>query len=360
MYIDNCPTVDSMLIKALRQTKEIGVSRKPKWQRCGCVEIPEPVIIELTNPMARFCTLGARKQNIALAVAESVWIMAGLNNLDDLPGHYAKSIYQYSDDGVTYRAGYGPRIRFWNGGLSQYHINFTKLDDLKNDLRTGVYYVDQLLFCVQQLRKDPYTRQAVITIHDPYKDDFVGEALLCTKDTPCTRSVQFMCDNKGNLNCYVHMRSNDILHGMSAINVAEFTFMQQIVSQVCNLPIGKYYHIVNNSHYYEDLQNMVDACLEEDLPIVPGIDDFRYDSYPLELTEVDDALNDIIYDAYQYQQGKYLDKPNRFADNPKLQVFSDYAEVFRMAQCRRHGMECVNPNLIHPQLQYLYSQGRIK
>lgn len=360
MYIDSCPNLDSMLTRGLTAIRDKGVSRKPAWQRCSCMEIPEPVILELTNPLARFCTLSARKQNIPLAIAESVWVLAGLNDLDVLPGHYAKSIYEYSDDDRTYRAGYGPRVRFYNGSLVQYDIDHKSREYLQTHYQRGAYFVDQLRFCVEQLSKDRFTRQAVITIHDPYKDDFQNGELLSTKDTPCTRSIQFMCDSQGNLNCYVHMRSNDILYGMSAINVAEFTFMQQIVGLICSLPLGRYYHIVNNLHYYEDVEKIVEGCLSEDTVSIPGMENFHYDDYRLSLEGIDEAIDTLIsYENTLFYDGKLLNSPNPFYGT-NLKIFSDYAEVFRISQCHKQKVPCENVRLSHPQLQYLYSQGRIK
>ena len=80
------------------------------------------------------------------------------------------------------------------------------------------WYIDHLTSChvIMSLQKDINTRQASITIHDPIKDDFGKDGKLKeTKDTPCTRTIQFMVVD-GKLDCTVTMRSNDVLWGFSA------------------------------------------------------------------------------------------------------------------------------------------------
>lgn len=346
-----------MLKGSLTSLKKEGVKKTPSWQRCTCVELPYPEVIELKNPMARFCTLKSRKQNVALAVAESLWILAGMNDLDSLPGHYAKSIYAYSDNGSTYRAGYGPRIRFFQPSTTQYQIGVSERSALLN---RGTGYTDQFKFCIEQLKKDKFTRQAVITIHDPSKDDFdVNGNLLSTRDCPCSRSIQFMCNSKGELNCYVHMRSNDVLHGLSAINVAEFTFLQQIVSQICGLPLGRYYHIANSLHYYEDLSSMVEKCSKEKIKEIPEMEGFSYEKKELSLGDVDKALDILLSYESSLVKGLNLTEKNPFYVDDRLQVFSDYAEVLRLANCRKHKVEVENGEFFHPQLQRMYQEGQL-
>ena len=354
---DPCESVDEMLQRGIQALKKNGVDMTPAWQRCKCKQYPTPVVLTLKNPLARFCTMKSRKQNIALTVAESLWIASGMNDLDELPGHYAKAIYNYADNGKSYRAGYGPRIRFYNETKAQYYVRHQERTAY---LSRGVGYTDQLRFCIEQLKKDKFTRQAVITIHDPNKDDFdLNGDLLKTKDTPCTRSVQFMCDSEGKLNCYVQMRSNDILHGMSVINVAEFTFLQQIVAQICGLPLGQYSPIANSFHFYEDTKEMIDACGKEKIEPIAEMKSFSYAQEQIELKDFDKAIDIMLAYEAQLVRGEDLTAKNPFFVDRRLQVFSDYAEVFRLAQCRKHKVDPVNGEFFHPQLQVLYQKGML-
>lgn len=116
---------------------------------------------------------------------------------------------------------------------------------------------DQLRFVIEKFKEDIDTREAVISIADPVSDDFNGIAgkdaspLIKTKDTPCTRSIHFMIVD-GKMNCYVDMRSNDVIWGFSAVNIFNFTLMQEYVAAIVGVPVGKYYHKADNLHVYED------------------------------------------------------------------------------------------------------------
>ena len=168
-----------------------------------------------------------------------------------------------------------------------------------------------------------------------------------------------MCDAEGKLNCYVHMRSNDILFGTSAVNIPEFTFLQQIMAQICGLPLGKYYHIANNLHYYEDKEDMVKSCLSEKEETIHEMDTFQYAQDQITLEDVDKAIDILLLYVTQLNNGNYLTAKNPFFAEKRLQVFSDYAEVFRLAFCKKNKVDPENGEFYHPQLQVLYQRGAL-
>lgn len=345
MYSFN--SMDEALVQLLSDCRENGVFRKPEWQENGCTEFPFPVLFRLENPLARFTTIAERKMNVALAVAESVWVLRGLNNLDDLPGHYAKAVYSFSDDGRYYRAGYGPRLRHYNGTQVQYAIGET----------TKAGGIDQLKFVIDALTNDPFTRQADITIHDPIKDDFdTNGNLLKTKDTPCTRSLHFLTNHEGKLDLIVRMRSNDIIRGADAINVPLFTFIQQIVSQVTGIPLGSYYHIADSLHYYDIHEEMVDSIINSNYAPV-NMEGFSYKSPKIRLRDVDDAIDWLLMYEHKLMAGEGLDAADPFENDPRFEVFSDYAQVFRAYWGKKAGLEPEPLTMfLHPQLRFIFSK----
>jgi thymidylate synthase len=214
-----------------------------------CLEIPYPVTIEITNPTDRYINIEGRKWNKFLPFVESLWISLGINDLDVLPGNYVKSLYDFSDDGHTWRAGYGTRIRGFSGISTDYNV---KNPNLRSFTSGFVKTVDQLKYVIESFKRDINTRQAIIEIGDPVKDCFdENDNLKVTKDFPCSRSLQFMVVD-GKLNCTLYIRSNDIFWGFSAVNVFNFTFMQEYIANILGLEIGNYYHIANNFHVYEN------------------------------------------------------------------------------------------------------------
>ena len=103
------------------------------------------------------------------------------------------------------------------------------------------YQLDKI---VAQLKNNPETRQAAISIYD-------GKEIKNYKnDTPCTYAVQFtVIENK--LNMCVVMRSNDLWFGFCNDQFC-FSKLQELVSERTGYKLGTYYHFAHNLHLYYD------------------------------------------------------------------------------------------------------------
>jgi thymidylate synthase len=213
-------------------------------------------MFKITQPAARWVTIPARKWNVALPYAESLWLASGRNDMA-LITHYLKHMSDYSDDGFYMRGGYGPRFRHYDGTMIDYRIADT---EYKGNC------VDQFAYIEACFKEDQETRRAVISLGDPMKDEFDERGQLKqTKDIPCTRMLHFIQDaTTHKLNLVVNMRSNDMLWGASAVNIFNYTFMLEYFSSILGLKMGTYFHVANNFHYYENLQSMVKEVAEVD------------------------------------------------------------------------------------------------
>lgn len=303
-----------------------------------CFELPEPVIIKITNPLARYVTIPQRKWNVMLPYAESLWIASGRNDMA-LAGHYVRKLYDFSDDQSFMRAGYGPRIRRFNGVATDYTENsFWRIFSKRRKTHT----VDQLKFVENLFKQDIKTRQAIITIGDPAKDDFeLSGQLKITKDFPCTRSLQFMLNRAGKLDLIVHMRSNDFVWGASAVNIFNFTFMQEYMAAVLQLPIGNYYHIVNNFHFYQPHFKLLKQLAT--LKNVHDEDYFLYEKKFSNLVEFDATLSELSKYENCLRKGKQIVPV--FQDD----FFSDWANMF-------YSFANHKPQFKNPILQRLISE----
>lgn len=256
--------INSFTVGMARELLDFGIKREMHGFQANtasaCYEIPEPVVVKIEDPTARQILIPERKWNRVLPYAESLWMILGSNDLDDLPGHFVKSVYNFSDDGHTWRGGYGPRIRRYTGISNQYYrsLNNKKISSQEDQAKDSFVNVDQLRYVIETLRNEPTSRQALITIHDPAKDSLLG---LKTRDIPCTRSLHFMIVD-GKLNLYVWMRSNDFIWGAQAVNIPNFTLMQQYVAKILNVPMGSYFHVVDNFHFYESSRELVETLAE--------------------------------------------------------------------------------------------------
>ena len=73
-----------------------------------------PHTIHVERPLERLYVVPHRNNNIFAAIAEVLWVVAGRNDVAFLVP-YLKRAPEFSDDGTTWRAAYGPRLRNWHG-----------------------------------------------------------------------------------------------------------------------------------------------------------------------------------------------------------------------------------------------------
>jgi thymidylate synthase len=176
----------------------------------------------ILDPLQREIVVPGRKANIAAQIAETMWVLGGRNDVDFL-SHYLPRAADFSDDGVTWRAGYGPRLRGWKVDPGQ---------------------VDQMESVIALLREDPSTRRAVMSIFDPAVD------YQPSKDIPCNNWLHFL-SRDGVLHLHVAIRSNDLVWGWSGINQFEWSTLLEVVAYYTGLKVGAIHYAVSSLHMYD-------------------------------------------------------------------------------------------------------------
>jgi thymidylate synthase len=112
----------------------------------------------------------------------------------------------------------------------------------------SLLFGSQLKWCLDSLKSDDNTRQAIAFLNQP-KFQFEGN-----KDFVCTMYLNFFIrDNK--LNMKVQMRSNDIFYGLT-FDAPFFAVVHQhmllwLKESKPTLELGTYTHFADNIHYYE-------------------------------------------------------------------------------------------------------------
>ena len=182
--------------------------------------MPEPVLTKVFNPTERVLFYAQRDANPIFHLMESLWILAGRNDLTFV-SQFNSRIGAYSDDGRVFNAAYGYRMRQQFG-------------------------VDQLVMLIAHLTNNPDSRQAVIQLWD------ANDLVIDTKDRACNTQLIFSIKN-GCLYLMVNNRSNDFWWGYAGANAVHFTILQEFVAIALKIPIGTYYTISNNLHLYADL-----------------------------------------------------------------------------------------------------------
>lgn len=180
--------------------------------------------IVITDPVRREVLSLNRKANVFAQIAETLWVLSGRNDIEWLSAYLPRAV-DYSDDGETWRAGYGPRMRAWPGR------NFSNTHD-------------QLAYVVETLQADPLSRQAVIAIWDPVVDTAPG------KDKACNTFLQFQ-SRGGALYLTVNVRSNDVMWGWSGINAFEWSTLQEMVASLLGIRVGTLTFNIGSLHLYE-------------------------------------------------------------------------------------------------------------
>lgn len=217
----------AMLAAVLGHT---GPHREVQRRGGSMREVAGLCTIAISNPREHLVLNPARHLDPWVALAEFPWLMAGRSDISWM-ARYLPRAKEFADDGLYWRAGYGPRLRRWR--------QFAQPE------------VDQLAGVVELLRRDPATRQAVVTLWDPAADLGVS-----TKDMPCTNWMHFQTVFEGpsrepKLDLLVGMRSNDLMWGFSGVNVVNFCLLQELVASLCGLELGTYRHVASNMHIYE-------------------------------------------------------------------------------------------------------------
>lgn len=180
------------------------------------------VCLQLNDITNNLVYIPGRNFSIIQALTESLMLVNKSNEVKYF-SKFNKNVINFSDDGETFYGNYGSRIS------------------------------DKLNYVIEKLKKDKYTRQAVISI---YKNEDISKD---TKDVPCTLNLVFDIEyNK--LNLTVNMRSNDCIWG-TPYDIFMFTNLQMVIANTLGLNFGTYTHFVNNMHVYEDMADKIDNNL---------------------------------------------------------------------------------------------------
>jgi thymidylate synthase len=194
----------------------------PENSRNGPVlTCPEPVCLELTNPLHRVLFDPVRKANPYFHVMEFIWMMAGDNSTNWI-SQFNKGFRNYAELDGMHHGAYGHRWREHFGH-------------------------DQILRAVDELKLNPESRRVTIGMWDPSCDQ--GRNV---KDVPCNTHLYLRIFD-GRLNMTVCNRSNDLFWGMLGSNIVHMTLLQELIANALGIPVGVYRVITNNLHVYTEM-----------------------------------------------------------------------------------------------------------
>lgn len=262
--------INQVVCAAIRCIKNTGETR---GSRNGPVKSVYRAEMVLGDPRARYLNIPGRKSNIFQMMAETLWVMAGMDKVDPFLSHFLPRAANYSDDGVTWRGAYGPRL----------------------------FAFDQLEDVVKAFEQDGLdTRRAVLSIYQPHLDSRVALSteygLTSTKDLPCNNFINFWVDGDRRFHMEVIQRSGDIIWGAGSINLYEFSFLQECVFELVkkrtgavDLRLGTYCHRVTNLHYYPEVVGaQVDEIVEKN-PLFCNAPNYQPEVMGIDLGDLNDT-----------------------------------------------------------------------
>lgn len=195
---------------------------------------PWPVATVYEKPLERVVFWPERDANPFFHLYESIWMIAGRNDVAPLV-KYVKRSTDYSDDGKTLHGAYGHRWR--------YHFG-----------------VDQLERIAAALKANADDRRCMLQMWDAPSD--LGRQ---GRDFPCNTMATFQIGTDGRLNLVVFCRSNDIVWGCYGANIVQFSTLLEYMAVWIGCEPGNYTQISVNWHGYlttiQPVQPLADMVL---------------------------------------------------------------------------------------------------
>lgn len=242
MHLISGKTVSNTILQAFEHTLSPAGEYVPS-RNGGCTSIFDTTF-EVQNPRSRHLSLIGRKSNIFALIAETFWVMAGLDEVRPYLNFFLPRAPDYSDNDKTWHGAYGPRMYMYN----QFHdaINVFNTDGLR-------------------------TRRSYVMIADPMLDNQLSIEHLYgaghkAKDIPCNRELHFYVE-RNKFCAKTIQRSGDLIFGTGSINPFEFSFVQELMYNEVkkihpDVELGAYRWHVTNAHLYDFSKSQAEEALK--------------------------------------------------------------------------------------------------
>lgn len=190
-----------------------------------------PVLIKVNNPLLREYLIPGRNNSIIATIAETLWVIGGKNDVEFLKPYLPRA-GEFSEDGRTWRTGYGYRL--------QHHFG-----------------INQIFESYLELKRWNNTSQANMSLMDPKED-----LSRTPSASPCTLSIHFTI-REGKLNTFVNMRANDLIWGLSHVNFYEWSVISELIANWLNIEVGSYFHYTVSLRVYQRHYMLIDNILSK-------------------------------------------------------------------------------------------------
>jgi hypothetical protein len=298
------------------------------FQRHNCAVSEHPLIICLTNPLARFSFFPGK--DLAASLVLGLAALAGIN-ADDIITAF----------GITRPFLPGPYLRGFSSDTKPYQVT------LKN-AGTRIGTVDQFSNAITLLSYPPADSFA-ISLLDPKKSIDPGI------DVPA--SLRLYLDEKEALAASVYVPEMYAERQLDIIPT--YTFIQQMAAALLGKNLGKFYILSDRIKIGFGGDTTYNDILDQSLPCIEGMKDFRYrESKAFDMRYLDMAVQHIFGFLNRIKKDGDIFTENPFkasAHSEHLEVFYDYCEAFRYCEATDRDLSWEGkPDIKHPQLAYYY------
>jgi hypothetical protein len=293
--------------------------------------LPSPVLFELVNPLARFSCFGGMRELAAKAVAESLYLLSGMNGGDfirEFRGEEDPGVKSYCDEYAL-----GPALRFFDQ-KTETVLDYSRSNALR---QKGTGFTDQLALAVDVFKKDESAKDTVIQFGSVRNSLDVHNVWLRQWNNKLEMTV-----TAG----YV-----DAVTEMYCKILSPFAFLHQIISDLTGIPAGSLRFVIGG--LYADYLPQLETGGGFSTPVI-NTHDFQYPKGGLTLRDVDTLISIVIEFASRLDENS-LGRANPFEGDDRVLLWSDIAEVLRAWKAEKLGYKiAMEQNFYHPQLRFIY------
>jgi len=208
-----------------------------------------------------FPLITTKKVHLKSVIYELLWFLQGDTNIKYLKEHGVSIWDEWADDLGNLGPVYGYQWRHWAN-------------------KDGSH-IDQIDSLIKQIKSNPNSRRHIVSVWNV--SDIDKMAL-----PPCHAMFQFYVAD-GKLSCHLYQRSADVFLGVP-FNIASYSLLTYMVSQVCDLAPGEFVHTLGDAHIYTNHLNQVQLQLTRiprrlpKISLTPQVRDvfsFKYEDFTL-------------------------------------------------------------------------------
>lgn len=129
------------------------------------------------------------------------------------------------------------------------------------------FHFNQIDFVINELKRNPSSRRAVIQVRNPSIDAF-------SDDPACLQHIQYLIRNN-KLECKVLFRSNDACKA-TFMNAFALICLQERIANELGVEVGSYTHRANSFHCYKQDYDMLNGYVNR-IKNAQSLDDICFD-----------------------------------------------------------------------------------